>query len=118
MVTPVTSANDEAMRTPASVASEKRCNGRNSVSRSMLKKIEAAFRNKQVRIQFWADGDARVYRIQMVSSTGDERLDAIIRDHVLQSLMLSEPPGETSMIANNAGHLSADNGGQTIQYVE
>jgi hypothetical protein len=58
---------------------------------STRQQIEAAFRNKQVQIQLWADGDGRIYRIQMISSTGDAQLDAIIRDDVLGSLMLGEP---------------------------
>jgi outer membrane biosynthesis protein TonB len=46
----------------------------------------------QVRIRLWADGSGRISRVQLVSSTGDAELDAIIRDDVLGSLTLREPP--------------------------
>jgi protein TonB len=46
----------------------------------------------QVQIRLWADGSGRVSRIQLVSSTGDAELDAIIRNDVLGSLTLREPP--------------------------
>jgi periplasmic protein TonB len=46
----------------------------------------------QVRIRLWADGTGRVNRVQLVSSTGDAELDAIIRNDVLGSLTLREPP--------------------------
>ncbi len=46
----------------------------------------------QVQIRLWADGSGRVNRVQLVSSTGDAELDAIIRNDVLGSLMLREPP--------------------------
>jgi hypothetical protein len=87
-------------------------------SAAMRTKIETAFRNKQVQIQLWADGAGQVYRIQVISSTGDAQLDAIIRDDVLRSLMLSEPAGEMPGGADDASHLSADNNRQTIQHVE
>lgn len=90
------------------------------VSAAMRAKITTAFRNKQVQIQLWADGAGRVYRIQVISSTGDAQLDTIIRDDVLRSLMLSEPPNEMPVVADDAAHLSADNNNnrQTIQHVE
>lgn len=46
----------------------------------------------QVQIRLWADGSGRVNRVQLASSTGDAELDAIIRNEVLGSLMLREPP--------------------------
>jgi periplasmic protein TonB len=46
----------------------------------------------QVRIRLWADGSGHVNRVQLVSSTGDAELDAVLRDDVLGSLMLREPP--------------------------
>ncbi|WP_448044317.1 TonB C-terminal domain-containing protein [Bradyrhizobium liaoningense] len=46
----------------------------------------------QVQIRLWADASGRVSRIQLVSSTGDAELDAIIRNDVLGSLTLREPP--------------------------
>lgn len=46
----------------------------------------------QVQIRLWADGSGRVNRVQLVSSTGDAELDAVIRNEVLGSLMLREPP--------------------------
>jgi periplasmic protein TonB len=46
----------------------------------------------QVQIQLWADGSGRVNRVQLASSTGNAELDAIIRNEVLGSLMLREPP--------------------------
>jgi periplasmic protein TonB len=46
----------------------------------------------QIRILLWADGSGRVSKVQLVSSTGDAELDAIIRNDVLGSLTLREPP--------------------------
>jgi periplasmic protein TonB len=62
--------------------------------------IEAALRansrtrnaTMQVQIRLWADGSGRVNRIQLVSSTGDAELDAAIRNDVLGSIVLREPP--------------------------
>ncbi|MBB4256525.1 MULTISPECIES: TonB C-terminal domain-containing protein [unclassified Bradyrhizobium] len=62
--------------------------------------IEAALRangktrnaTMQVQIRLWADATGRVSRIQLVSSTGDAELDAAIRNDVLGSLVLREPP--------------------------
>ena len=61
--------------------------------------IEAALRANgrtrnavmQVQVRLWADATGRVSRIQ-VSSTGDSELDSIIRNEVLGSLVLREPP--------------------------
>ena len=87
-------------------------------SAAVRTQIETAFRNKQVQIQLWSDGAGRVYRIQVISSTGDAQLDAIIRDDVLRSLMLSEPPNEMPVVGDDAAHLSPENNRQTIQHVE
>jgi len=46
----------------------------------------------QLQIRLWADGTGRVNRVQLVSSTGSSDLDATIRNDVLGSLMLREPP--------------------------
>jgi periplasmic protein TonB len=62
--------------------------------------IEAALRSNpktrnavmQVQIRLWADGSGRVSKIQLVSSTGDAELDTVIRNDVLGSLTLREPP--------------------------
>jgi len=62
--------------------------------------IEAALRansrtrnaTMQVQIRLWADGSGRVNRVQLVSSTGDAELDAAIRNDVLGSIVLREPP--------------------------
>lgn len=62
--------------------------------------IEAALRANprtrnavlQVQIRLWADATGHVSRVQLVSSTGDAELDAIIRNEVLGSLTLREPP--------------------------
>jgi hypothetical protein len=50
-------------------------------------RIAAAIRAKQVQVRLWSDGDGRIYRVQVISSTGDAELDASIRDDVLGSLM-------------------------------
>ncbi len=62
--------------------------------------IESALRSNRktrnavmrVEIRLWADGSGRVNRVQLVSSTGDAELDAVIRNDVLGSLTLREPP--------------------------
>ncbi|WP_322516780.1 TonB C-terminal domain-containing protein [Rhodopseudomonas palustris] len=46
----------------------------------------------QVQIRLWADSTGKISRVQLVSSTGDAELDRIIRDDVLGSLTLREPP--------------------------
>lgn len=46
----------------------------------------------QVQIRLWADATGRINRVQLVSSTGDAELDAIIRNEVLGSMTLREPP--------------------------
>lgn len=46
----------------------------------------------QVRVQLWADASGRVRKINMLSSTGDAQLDAVIRNDVFASLVLREPP--------------------------
>jgi hypothetical protein len=50
--------------------------------------IEHAFRTRQVQLRLWSDGEGRIYRIQLTSSSGDAELDAAVRDDVLSSLML------------------------------
>jgi outer membrane biosynthesis protein TonB len=62
--------------------------------------IEAALRANektrhavmQVQVKLWSDGMGRVNRVQLVSSTGDTELDAVIRNQVLRGLTLREPP--------------------------
>ena len=46
----------------------------------------------QVEIRLWADASGRVSRVQLVSSTGDSALDAVIRNEVFGGLVLREPP--------------------------
>ena len=66
----------------------------------MQAQIEAALRANsktrnaimQVQVRLWADASGRVNRIQLVSSTGDAELDAAIRNDVLGSIVLREPP--------------------------
>ncbi|MGC2780781.1 MAG: energy transducer TonB [Bradyrhizobium sp.] len=62
--------------------------------------IEAALRANdktkkaiiRVQISLWADSSGRVSRVQLLSSTGDAALDQALRDDVLGSLMLRQPP--------------------------
>lgn len=62
--------------------------------------IEAALRSNertrfavlQIQVRLWSDGTGRVNRVQLVSSTGNPELDALIRDNVLGRLTLREPP--------------------------
>jgi hypothetical protein len=115
--------HDMAIEHPGEATSDVNRNERpgdtpSAASATVRMQIESAFRNKQVQIQLWADGAGQVYRIQVISSTGDVQLDAIIRDDVLRSLMLSEPANEMPTVPDDAGHLSADNNRQTIQHVE
>jgi protein TonB len=46
----------------------------------------------QVQIRIWADGSGRVTRVQLVASTGDVELDAVIRNEAFSGLVLREPP--------------------------
>lgn len=69
-------------------------------SAMVQQQIEAALRANpktrnsvtQVQVRLWADGTGRVTRVQIVSSTGDAEIDAVIRGEVLASLALREPP--------------------------
>jgi outer membrane biosynthesis protein TonB len=62
--------------------------------------IESALRSNpktrnavmQVQIKLWADSTGRVSRIQLVSSTGDAELDAVIRNNLFSGMTLREPP--------------------------
>ncbi|MFD2183692.1 TonB C-terminal domain-containing protein [Rhodoplanes azumiensis] len=62
--------------------------------------IEAALRANertryavmQVQVRLWSDGTGRVNRVQLVSSTGNPELDAVIQNDVLGRLTLREPP--------------------------
>ncbi|MGJ4895383.1 MULTISPECIES: TonB C-terminal domain-containing protein [unclassified Bradyrhizobium] len=62
--------------------------------------IEAALRANdktkkaviRVQISLWADSSGRVSRVQLLSSTGDAALDQALRDDVLGSLTLRQPP--------------------------
>ncbi len=46
----------------------------------------------RIEIRLWADGSGRVNRVVVTPSTGDAEMDAAIRNEVLGSLMLREPP--------------------------
>jgi periplasmic protein TonB len=46
----------------------------------------------RVQISLWADSSGRVSRVQLLSSTGDAALDQALRDDVLGSLTLRQPP--------------------------
>jgi TonB family protein len=62
--------------------------------------IEAALRANEktrhavmrVRVRLWPDATGRINRVQLVSSTGNSELDAVIRDQVLSGMTLREPP--------------------------
>jgi TonB family protein len=62
--------------------------------------IEAALRANdktrhavmRVRVRLWPDATGRITRVQLVSSTGNSELDAVIRDQVLSGMTLREPP--------------------------
>lgn len=46
----------------------------------------------QLQVRLWADSSGRISRVQLVSSTGSQELDAAIRDEVLTGITLREPP--------------------------
>lgn len=48
----------------------------------------------RITVRVWADAAGKVVRAQLVEGTGDTRLDAAIRDEVLNAITLSEPPPE------------------------
>jgi len=62
--------------------------------------IEAALRahpktrnaSMQIQVRLWSDSSGRIKRVQLVTSTGDGALDAVLRDEVLNGLMLRQPP--------------------------
>ena len=68
--------------------------------------IEAALRNNaktrnalmQAQLQLWADSSGRINRVQIVSSTGNAELNAVLQNVVLNGLRLREgPPGDMPM---------------------
>jgi outer membrane biosynthesis protein TonB len=46
----------------------------------------------RVQVRLWTDAMGRINRVQLVSSTGNSELDALIRDQVLGGMTLREPP--------------------------
>lgn len=62
--------------------------------------VEAAMRANEktrhatlrVRVRLWPDTTGRIHRVQLVSSTGNGELDAVIRDQILSGMTLREPP--------------------------
>jgi hypothetical protein len=62
--------------------------------------IEAALRANaktrsavlRVQVRLWADSSGRISRIQLMSSTGNLEIDAVIRNEVLSGITLREPP--------------------------
>jgi outer membrane biosynthesis protein TonB len=62
--------------------------------------IEAALRGNEktrhavmrIQVRLWSDSMGRINRVQLVSSTGNGELDAVIRDQVLSGMTLREPP--------------------------
>ena len=62
--------------------------------------IEAALRANektrhavlQIQVRLWPDSTGRINRVQLVSSSGNGELDAVIRDQILGGMTLREPP--------------------------
>jgi outer membrane biosynthesis protein TonB len=62
--------------------------------------IEAALRANEktrhavmrIQVRLWSDATGRINRVQLVSSSGNSDLDAVIRDQILGGLTLREPP--------------------------
>jgi periplasmic protein TonB len=46
----------------------------------------------EVQVRLWADSTGRINRVQLMPSTGDAELDALIRNDVLGGLTLRDPP--------------------------
>jgi hypothetical protein len=46
----------------------------------------------QVQVRLWADNTGRVSRVELVKSTGDSEIDAVIRGEVLAGITLRQPP--------------------------
>jgi periplasmic protein TonB len=66
----------------------------------VTEQVEAALRANpktrnavmELQVRIWADGTGHISRIVLTPSTGDADLDAVIRNQVLGSLVLREPP--------------------------
>jgi periplasmic protein TonB len=62
--------------------------------------IEAALRANEktrhavmrIQVRLWSDAAGRINRVQLVSSSGNSELDAVVRDQILSGLTLREPP--------------------------
>jgi hypothetical protein len=90
-----------------------------TTKQSRRAQIEHAFRTGQVQLRLWSDGEGRVYRVQLTSSSGDAELDAAVRDDVLSGLMLdvsvASPPLPASDLSTRG---LTENTFQIIQHVE
>ena len=69
-------------------------------STNVTTQIEAAIRSNpktrnmtaQIQVKLWADNSGRVSRVVVTPSTGDAEVDAALRNEVIGSLTLREPP--------------------------
>ncbi len=43
-------------------------------------------------MRLWSDPSGRIQRVQLVDSTGDPNIDAVLTREVLQGLQLRQPP--------------------------
>lgn len=63
-----------------------------AVSDAMKRNAKTRSAVLSIDVKIWADSLGRVTRTQLGRSTGDAELDRALRDEVLGSLRLSEPP--------------------------
>jgi hypothetical protein len=90
-----------------------------TTKQSRRAQIEDAFRTRKIQLRLWSDGEGRIYRIQLTSSSGDAELDAAVRDDVLSSLMLDASVALPTLPASDFSTRGlTENTFQIIQHVE
>ncbi|AHF90313.1 hypothetical protein OpiT1DRAFT_03546 [Opitutaceae bacterium TAV1] len=63
-----------------------------TVSSALGKNPKTRTSTMDISVRIWPDAAGRIERAQLVSSTGNDEIDAAIRDEVLTGLTLREPP--------------------------
>jgi hypothetical protein len=67
---------------------QRQANPTTAITARLSPKVASSLRDDRVQIVLWADASGRVCRLQIRSSTGDAKLNDLIRDEVIASLGL------------------------------
>jgi TonB family protein len=64
----------------------------NTVSSTLASHPTTRNATLSIQVRIWADRNGRVVRAQLVNSSGDRSLDEVIRNQILNGMMLPDPP--------------------------